>query len=205
MNMFFGYDAVIALIGGYLIGSIPFGLLLVRAAGGGDIRKVGSGNIGTTNVLRAGGKKLAAATLVLDAAKGFVPILLANMYWGGGVAEQFAAAGAFLGHCFPVWLRFHGGKGVATLIGIGFGLHWTIGLSVVVVWLLAARLSRISSLGGMSAAAAAPLAALAFGHREFLLVLGLLFAIVLIRHRANIRRLIAGEEPRIGAQKPDAR
>jgi len=200
MNMFFGYDAVIALIGGYLIGSIPFGLLLVRAAGGGDIRKVGSGNIGTTNVLRAGGKKLAAATLVLDALKGFVPILLANLYWGGGVAEQFAAAGAFLGHCFPVWLRFHGGKGVATLIGIGFGLHWTIGLSVVVVWLLAARLSRISSLGGMSAAAAAPLAALAFGHREYLLVLTLLFAIVLIRHRANIRRLLAGEEPRIGVK-----
>jgi glycerol-3-phosphate acyltransferase PlsY len=200
MTMLFGYDAWIALIGGYLIGSIPFGLLLVRAAGGGDIRRVGSGNIGTTNVLRAGGKKLAAATLVLDAAKGLVPILLAQMYWPGGVAEQFAAAGAFLGHCFPVWLRFHGGKGVATLIGIGFGLHWTIGLSVVVLWLLVARLSRISSLGGMSAAAAAPLAALVFGHEQFVPVLALLFAIVLLRHRANIRRLIAGEEPRIGSK-----
>jgi len=198
MTMLFGYDAWIALIGGYLIGSIPFGLLLVRAAGGGDIRKVGSGNIGTTNVLRAGGKKLAAATLVLDAAKGLIPILLAQMYWPGGVAEQFAAAGAFLGHCFPVWLRFKGGKGVATLIGIGLGLHWTIGLSVVVVWLLAAKLSRISSVGGMSAAAAAPLAALFFGHERFVLLLGLLLLIVLIRHRANIRRLVAGEEPRIG-------
>ena len=201
MTMLFGYDAWIAFIGGYLIGSIPFGLLLVRAAGGGDIRKVGSGNIGTTNVLRAGGKKLAAATLVLDALKGFAPILLAQMLWPGGVAEQFAAAGAFLGHCFPVWLGFRGGKGVATLIGIGFGLHWTIGLSVVVVWLLAARLSRISSLGGMSAAAAAPLAALAFGHDVYVPVLALLFAIVLLRHRANIRRLIAGEEPRIGSRR----
>jgi len=198
MTILFGYDAWIALVGGYLIGSIPFGLLLVRAAGGGDIRKVGSGNIGTTNVLRAGGKKLAAATLVLDAAKGLIPILVAQMYWPGGVAEQFAAAGAFLGHCFPVWLRFRGGKGVATLIGIGLGLHWTIGLSVVVVWLLAAKLSRISSVGGMAAAAAAPLAALLFGHEQFVLLLGLLLVIVLIRHRANIRRLIAGEEPRIG-------
>jgi len=200
MTMLFGYDAWIALIGGYLIGSIPFGLLLVRAAGGGDIRKVGSGNIGTTNVLRAGGKKLAAATLVLDALKGFVPILLAQMLWPGGVAEQFAAAGAFLGHCFPVWLGFRGGKGVATLIGIGFGLHWSIGLSVVVVWLLVARLSRISSLGGMSAAAAAPLAALAFGHEMYVPALALLFVIVLLRHRANIRRLVAGEEPRIGSK-----
>jgi len=198
MTISFGYDAWIALIAGYFIGSIPFGLLLVRAAGGGDIRKIGSGNIGTTNVLRAGGKKLAAVTLVLDAAKGLVPILLAQMLWPGGVADQFAAAGAFLGHCFPIWLRFKGGKGVATLIGIGLGLHWTIGLAVVVVWLLAARLSRISSVGGMAGAAAAPLAALAFGHSQYALVLALLFAIVLIRHRANIRRLIAGEEPRIG-------
>jgi len=200
MTMFFGYDALMALLAGYLIGSIPFGLLLVRLVGKGDVRKVGSGNIGSTNVLRAAGKGVAAVTLLLDAAKGLVPILLAERLWPGGVAEQFAAAGAFLGHCFPLWLRFRGGKGVATLIGIGFGLHWTIGLSIVVVWLLVARLSRISSLGGMSAAAAAPLAALAFGHREFLLVLSLLFAIVLIRHHANIRRLIAGEEPRIGAK-----
>jgi len=200
MTISFGYDAFIALIAGYLIGSIPFGLLLVRAAGRGDIRQVGSGNIGTTNVLRAGGKKLAAATLVLDAAKGFIPILLARMIWPGEAAEQFAALGAFLGHCFPVWLRFHGGKGVATLIGIGLGLHWTVGLAVVVVWLLAARLSRISSVGGMAAAAAAPLAAVAFGHPQYALVLALLFAIVLIRHRANIRRLIAGEEPRIGGK-----
>lgn len=200
MTMLFGFDAWLSLIAGYFIGSIPFGLLLVRAAGGGDIRKVGSGNIGTTNVLRAGGKKLAAATLVLDAAKGLVPILLAQMYWPGGAAEQFAAAGAFFGHCFPVWLRFKGGKGVATLIGIGLGLHWMIGLGIVVVWLLAARLSRISSVGGMAAAAAAPLSALAFGHPQYAAVLALLFAVVLVRHRANIRRLIAGEEPRIGAK-----
>lgn len=200
MTLYFGYDAVLALLLGYLTGSIPFGLLLVRAAGKGDIRSVGSGNIGSTNVLRAAGKKLAAATLVLDAAKGFVPILFAQLQWPGGVAEQYAAAGAFLGHCFPIWLGFKGGKGVATLIGIGLSLHWSIGLSIIVVWLAVARLSRISSLGGMAAAAAAPLAALAFGHAHFAPVLALLFAIVLIRHRANIRRLIAGEEPRIGAK-----
>jgi glycerol-3-phosphate acyltransferase PlsY len=204
MTMFFGYDALMALLAGYLIGSIPFGLLLVRLAGKGDVRTVGSGNIGSTNVLRAAGKGVAAATLLFDAAKGLVPILLAERLWPGGVSGQFAAAGAFLGHCFPIWLGFRGGKGVATLIGIGFGLHWTIGLSVVVAWLLVARLSRISSLGGMAAAAAAPLAALAFGHREYLLVFSLLFAIVLIRHRANIGRLLRGEEPRIGATNPDA-
>jgi glycerol-3-phosphate acyltransferase PlsY len=198
--MLLGYDAVLALLLGYLIGSIPFGLLLVRAAGKGDVRAVGSGNIGTTNVLRAAGKGLAVATLLLDAAKGAVPVLLADMQWGGGVASQYAAAGAFFGHCFPLWLRFHGGKGVATLIGIGLALHWTIGLAIVVVWLASVKLTRISSVGGMAAAAAGPLAALAFGYSEYVLVLTLLFVVVLIRHRANIRRLIAGEEPRIGAK-----
>lgn len=199
MTLPVGTTALLALLLGYAIGSIPFGLLLVRAAGKGDVRDVGSGNIGATNVLRAAGKGIAAATLVLDALKGWVAILLALMLWGAG--QDWAALGAFLGHCFPVWLRFKGGKGVATLIGIGLGLHWTIGLAVIVVWLGVARLSRISSLGGMAAAAAAPLAALAFGHAIYLPVLLAVFAIVLLRHRANIARLLAGTEPRIGRKE----
>ncbi|KHL26123.1 glycerol-3-phosphate acyltransferase [Croceibacterium mercuriale] len=199
MTLPIGTTALLALLLGYAIGSIPFGLLLVRAAGKGDVRDVGSGNIGATNVLRAAGKGIAAATLVLDALKGWVAILLAVMLWGAG--QDWAALGAFLGHCFPVWLRFKGGKGVATLIGIGLGLHWTIGLTVIVVWLGVARLSRISSVGGMAAAAAAPLAALAFGHTIYLPVLLAIFAIVLLRHRANIARLLAGTEPRIGRKR----
>jgi len=198
MTLPLGTTALLALLLGYAIGSIPFGLLLVRAAGKGDVRDVGSGNIGATNVLRAAGKGIAAATLVLDALKGLLPIAIAAMLWGTG--QDWAALGAFLGHCFPVWLRFKGGKGVATLIGIGLGLHWTIGLSVIVVWLAVAKLSRISSLGGMAAAAAAPLAALAFGHTIYLPVLLVLLAIVLLRHRANIARLISGTEPRIGSK-----
>ena len=196
MTLPLGTTALLALLLGYAIGSIPFGLLLVRAAGKGDVRDVGSGNIGATNVLRAAGKGIAAATLVLDAAKGWVAIMVAVMLWGAG--QDWAALGAFLGHCFPVWLRFKGGKGVATLIGIGLGLHWTIGLTVIVVWLSVAKLSRISSLGGMAAAAAAPLAALILGHTIYLPVLQAVFAIVLLRHRANIARLLAGTEPRIG-------
>ena len=196
MTLPLGTTALLALLLGYAIGSIPFGLLLVRAAGKGDVRDVGSGNIGATNVLRAAGKGIAAATLVLDAAKGWVAIMVAVMLWGAG--QDWAALGAFLGHCFPVWLRFKGGKGVATLIGIGLGLHWTIGLTVIVVWLSVAKLSRISSLGGMAAAAAAPLAALILGHTIYLPVLLAVFAIVLLRHRANIARLLAGTEPRIG-------
>jgi glycerol-3-phosphate acyltransferase PlsY len=198
----FGLDAFLTILVGYCIGSIPFGLLLVRAAGKGDVRAAGSGNIGATNVLRVAGKKIAAATLVLDALKGWVAIAVAWTLWHSlglwEAGEDWAALGAFLGHCFPVWLRFKGGKGVATLIGIGLGLHWTIGLTVIVVWLGVARLSRISSLGGMAAAAAAPLAALAFGHTIYLPVLLALFVIVLLRHRANIARLLAGTEPRIG-------
>ena len=198
MTLPLGTTALLALLLGYAIGSIPFGLLLVRAAGKGDVRDVGSGNIGATNVLRAAGKGIAAATLVLDAAKGWVAIMVAVMLWGAG--QDWAALGAFLGHCFPVWLRFKGGKGVATLIGIGLGLHWTIGLTVIVVWLSVAKLSRISSLGGMAAAAAAPLAALILGHTIYLPVLLAVFAIVLLRHRANIARLLAGTEPRIGSK-----
>jgi len=202
MTMPIGLDALLALLVGYFIGSIPFGLLLVRAAGKGDVRSVGSGNIGATNVLRAAGKRIAAATLVLDAAKGWMAILVALLLWGpkGFGGEDWAALGAFLGHCFPIWLRFRGGKGVATLIGIGLGLHWTIGLSVIVAWLGVARLTRISSVGGMSAALAAPLAALAFGHAIYVPALVAILLLVLLRHRDNIRRLIIGAEPRIGSK-----
>ncbi|WP_347303566.1 glycerol-3-phosphate 1-O-acyltransferase PlsY [Croceibacterium sp. TMG7-5b_MA50] len=198
MTLPLGTTALLALLLGYFFGSIPFGLLLVRAAGRGDVRDVGSGNIGATNVLRAAGKGIAAATLVLDALKGWAAIAAAMLLWGAG--EDWAALGAFLGHCFPVWLGFKGGKGVATLIGIALGLHWTIGLAVIVTWLAVAKLSRISSLGGMAAAVAAPLAALAFGYTIYLPVLAALLVITLLRHRANIARLMDGTEPRIGSK-----
>ena len=181
---------------GYALGSIPFGLLLTRLAGAGDLREIGSGNIGATNVLRTGRKGLAAATLLLDMAKGLVAVLLA-WRWFPDVAG-FAGIGALLGHCFPVWLKFRGGKGVATLMGVSLGLAWPVGAAYAVTWLGMLALTRISSLAGMTAALAAPLAALATGRTELVPVLAGLALLVIILHRANIGRLIAGTEPRIG-------
>src|SRR6478735_4596650 len=155
---------LLALLLGYLIGSIPFGLLLAMAAGKGDIRSIGSGNIGATNVLRTGSKWLAAATLLLDGAKGFVAVWLAWRYLPAGA--PLAALGAVLGHCFPVWLRFKGGKGVATMLGVCLALAWPIGLAYAAVWLAAMAVTRISSVGGMSAALAAPVAAVVIGRGE---------------------------------------
>lgn len=184
---------------GYLLGSIPFGMILTRISGGGDLRSIGSGNIGATNVLRTGRKGLAAATLLLDLGKGLAAVLIAAHWFPQGLA--LAALGAFLGHCFPAWLGFKGGKGVATTAGICFGLAWPIGLVYAVVWLGLLAITRISSLAGMSAAVAAPLAALATGHAEFALVLAVIAAMVLFLHRSNIGRLRAGSEPRIGRSK----
>jgi len=192
-------EPIFAALLGYALGSIPFGLLLTRMAGAGDIRAIGSGNIGATNVLRTGRKGLAAATLLLDAGKGVAAVLIAREFWPG--SEIFAAAGAFLGHCYPVWLRFNGGKGVATFIGVCFGLHWPLGVIFLLVWISVALVPRLSSLGGLCGALSAPLAAWLFGHHAYVPVLGGLFLVTAWRHRANIQRLLAGTEPRIGAAK----
>jgi acyl phosphate:glycerol-3-phosphate acyltransferase len=190
---------MLALLLGYLLGSIPFGLVLTRLTGAGDLRAIGSGNIGATNVLRTGRKGLAAATLLLDLGKGLVAVLLAWRLFPQAV--DFAAAGAVAGHCFPVWLSFRGGKGAATLMGVSLGLAWPIGLIYAVVWLAMLAAFRISSVAGMSAAVSAPLAALAIGRSEHVPVLGLLAVLVLWLHRANIARLRAGTEPRVGSAK----
>lgn len=188
---------------GYLLGSIPFGVLLTRAFGAGDLRQIGSGNIGATNVLRTGRKGLAAATLILDGAKGAVAVLLARHFFPetGDHGAMVAGAAAMIGHCYTVWLKFKGGKGVATLLGLSLALAWPIGLVFAGVWLGAVLLLRISSLGGMLGAVAAPLAALALGYPIYAIGLAGLAAIVLWRHRENIARLRAGTEPRVGAMK----
>jgi len=191
---------LIALCAGYALGSIPFGLILTRLGGSGDLRAIGSGNIGATNVLRTGRKGLAAATLLLDMGKGWLAVWLAWRLWPD--AASVAAAGALLGHCFPVWLQFRGGKGVATLMGVSLGLAWPIGLAYAITWIALLVVTRISSLAGMTAAVAAPIAALATGHAALAPVLAGLAAIVVVLHRENIERLRAGTEPRIGGGKP---
>jgi acyl phosphate:glycerol-3-phosphate acyltransferase len=181
---------------GYALGSIPFGLILTKASGAGDLREIGSGNIGATNVLRTGRKSLAAATLILDLLKGTVAVLLARHFFPG--TEIVAAATAFFGHLYPVWLGFRGGKGVATYAGILFGLHWPLGLAYGVAWLGGLALSRISSVGGLIAAFVAPIAAYFTGLTGYLPVLGVCSLIVFWKHRENIQRLLAGTEPKIG-------
>ncbi len=186
----------LAIVIGYLLGSIPFGLLLTRFAGGGDLRQVGSGNIGATNVLRTGRKGLAALTLLLDLAKGALAVWIGARLLDGGGA--IAGALAFIGHCYPVWLRFAGGKGVATMMGVALALHWPVGLVFALVWIGALAALRWSSVGGMSAAVSAPIAAFAFGRFDLVPVLLAMTLILLWRHRANIARLIAGTEPKVG-------
>lgn len=184
---------------GYLLGSIPFGLILTRLAGAGDLRSIGSGNIGATNVLRTGRKGLAAATLLFDLGKGAAAVLIAEAIAPG--AGPFAGLGAFLGHLYPIWLRFNGGKGVATLLGIVIALYWPMGLVFAAVWLIVAFASRYSSLGGILAAAAMPVAAWWFGQEQALWVCVVMLMFVLWKHRGNIQRLMAGTEPKIGASK----
>lgn len=183
---------------GYLLGSVPFGLILTRLFDAGDIRQIGSGNIGATNVLRTGRKGLAAGTLLLDGAKGFLAVWLA-WRWFPEVAS-LAALGAVLGHCFPLWLKFKGGKGVATTLGVTLGLAWPIGAAYAAAWLLMLAVTRISSLSGMVAAMAAPVAAALLGRLEFVPVLVAIAVLVLVLHRANIARLRAGTEPRVGSK-----
>ncbi|MEN0088065.1 MAG: glycerol-3-phosphate 1-O-acyltransferase PlsY [Pseudomonadota bacterium] len=185
---------------GYAFGSIPSGLLLTRFAGKGDIRDVGSGNIGATNVLRTGDKKLAAATLLMDALKGVIPVLIAQTY-GGPDAAVCAGLGAFLGHLFPVWLGFKGGKGIATYIGLCFAFAWQAALAFALVWLAIAFLSRMSSLAALIATLVVPMVLFVTGHvqqAELFLVLTIL---AWIAHRANIQRILAGTESRIGSSK----
>ncbi|WP_375402114.1 glycerol-3-phosphate 1-O-acyltransferase PlsY [uncultured Sphingomonas sp.] len=194
-----------ALLGGYLLGSIPFGVLLTRAAGAGDLRKVGSGNIGATNVLRTGRKGLAAATLLLDMLKGALAVWIALRWFPADA--PLAAAGAFIGHCHSVWLRLGGGKGVATLMGVSVALAWPIGLTYALVWLGVLALTRYSSLAGIAAAIAAPVAAALFDRFDLVLLFIAFAVIVLYKHRENIARLLGGTEPRLGADRtetPDA-
>ena len=195
----FWMTSVAALVLSYALGSIPFGLVLTMLAGGGDIRSIGSGNIGATNVLRSGRKGLAALTLLLDLLKGFAAVWLATRFLPGG--EVFAAAGAFFGHLYPVWLQFKGGKGVATFAGIMFGLFWQGGVIYAVAWILGLLLFRISSVGGLLAAASAPVAAAYFGRYDLVALLAACTLIVFWKHRENIERLIDGTEPRIGKSK----
>jgi glycerol-3-phosphate acyltransferase PlsY len=187
---------LIALVGGYLIGSIPFGLLLTKAAGLGDIRQVGSGNIGATNVLRTGRKGLAAATLILDGLKGAVAVLLARQFLGD--QDVVVGTAAVLGHLFPVWLGFRGGKGVATGLGVLLAAAWPVGLACCALWLVAAKVLKMSSAAALTAFAAAPLFALVLSSKDHALMALLIAVLVFWRHEANIRRLLAGTEPRIG-------
>lgn len=189
----------LALVIGYALGSIPFGVILTRLAGGGDLRAVGSGNIGATNVLRTGRKGLAAATLLLDLAKGAAAVWVARQL-GDGLGPAGGAA-AVIGHIWPVWLGFKGGKGVATLMGVTLALNWILGLVYAVVWIGAIVVTRISSVGGMAAAIATPIAASLTGRMDLAFLLLGLGLIVVWMHRANIGRLIEGEEPKIGQSK----
>ena len=198
---------ILAAVIGYLLGSIPFGLLITRAAGLGDVRKIGSGNIGATNVLRTGRRELAAATLVLDALKGAGAVLIARQAWGADAA-LVAGVAAFLGHCFPVWLGFKGGKGVATYIGLLLGLAWPIGIIFCVVWLIIAFAQRMSSLAALTAAVTTPIFAYVAGlYADWIdgprlaAVTAVLALVLIYNHRANVGRLIQGTEPRIGSEK----
>lgn len=182
---------------GYLLGSVPFGLVITRALGLGDLRQIGSGNIGATNVLRTGNKGAALATLLLDSGKGAIAVLLAR-HFGGEAAAILAGGAAFLGHCFPIWLRFKGGKGVATFLGTVIALNWPLGLIACTTWALTAAITRISSLSALLAAALAPVFAWGLGRTDIAAVAAFMAVLIFIRHHANISRLLAGTEPRIG-------
>ncbi len=183
---------------GYLLGSVPFGVLVTRAMGLGDLRAVGSGNIGATNVLRTGSKGAALATLLLDGGKGALAVLLARVLGGEEAAAQAAGLAAFLGHCFPVWLRFQGGKGVATFLGTLLALAWPVGVGACLLWLATAALSRLSSLAALVAALWSPVLAALLGRGDVAVLAALLAVVLTLRHASNIARLRAGTEPRIG-------
>jgi len=195
---FLSLTLVGALIFGYFLGSIPFGLILTRLAGLGDVRSIGSGNIGATNVLRTGNKKLAAATLILDALKGTVAVLIASRY--GLEAAIGAGFGAFIGHLFPVWIGFKGGKGVATYLGILIGLAWPGALVFAAVWIITALLTRYSSLAALIASIIVPMALYLQGNSAIAVLFAIMTVIVIFKHKANITRLLNGTESKIGAK-----
>lgn len=188
---------LIAALGGYLLGSIPFGLVITKLAGLGDIRAIGSGNIGATNVLRTGRKDLALATLLLDAGKAGLAAAVVG-YFLGTTTGLIAGAAAFAGHCFPVWLKFKGGKGVATFVGTMLVVAWPVGLAVIASWLITFAIFRMSSLGALVGALAAPIAALVLGRPDVAIMTGLLAVLIYWLHRANIERILNGTEPRVG-------
>ncbi len=185
----------------YLLGSVPFGIVVTRAMGLGDLRKIGSGNIGATNVLRTGNKLAAFATVVLDAAKGAVAVLIAKALFDEDAA-QIAGLAAFLGHLFPIWLGFKGGKGVATFLGILIALHWPLGVAVCGTWLVVAAITRTSSIAALMAAATSSVWLIYFLQGRMLLLIMVLTILVYIRHLENLRRIKAGTEPKIGQKKP---
>ncbi len=184
----------------FLLGSVPFGLVITRAMGLGDLRQIGSGNIGATNVLRTGSKPAALATLVCDVGKGAAAVIVARLLFGD-TAGQVAGVAAFAGHCYPVYLAFRGGKGVATFLGTVLALVWPIGLAVCATWIAIAAATRISSLAALVAAGLSPIYALMFGSQALAAGLVLMAAVIFLRHKANIIRLMAGTEPRIGKGK----
>ena len=196
----FSAPILYALIGGYLLGSIPFGLLIARATGQGDIRKIGSGNIGATNVLRTGRKDIAFITLLLDAGKAGIAALLFNHFFGAPIGF-FAGAAALIGHCFPIWLKFKGGKGVATFFGALLATAWPIGLIAGAIWLACAFITRISSLSALAAAGSAPLIALIMGYPHVAMMAAVMAIIIYVRHAENIGRILQGTESRIGQKK----
>jgi glycerol-3-phosphate acyltransferase PlsY len=193
-------DVITILAVGYLLGSIPFGLILTRLAGLGDIRNIGSGNIGATNVLRTGNKKLAALTLILDGLKGALAVIVAGYL--SPELDYLAALGALLGHIFPIWLKFKGGKGVATFIGAITVLIWPVGVMTMIIWMIVVKLSRYSSLAALIAIGIAPLALFLFDAAGFFWLVLMMTALIFWKHRANIGRLLKGTEPKIGASAP---
>ncbi|MGV6800786.1 MAG: glycerol-3-phosphate 1-O-acyltransferase PlsY [bacterium] len=191
--------ALTALLIGYLLGSIPFGLVITKFAGLGDIRDIGSGNIGATNVLRTGRKDLALATLLLDSGKGAIAVLLVgSLFHWQSTPMAITGAAAFMGHCFPIWLQFKGGKGVATFLGTLLALYWPAGLFACALWLLTAFFSRISSLSALVAAIGAPVIFLLFGKVAAAYAAIIMTALIIYRHQDNIKRIMAGTEPKIG-------
>ena len=198
--MFAWPETALALVIGYLLGSIPFGLIFTLMSGAGDIRQVGSGATGATNVLRTGKYGAAAATLIFDAAKGAAAVLIAGHLWGE-TAAAVAAVGAVIGHLFPVWLGFKGGKGVATSLGVLLTLYWPVALLALATWIVLALITRISSLSALVTAVAAPIYMFLWGKQTFALAALIIALLVLVAHRGNIGRLLAGTEPRIGKGK----
>jgi acyl phosphate:glycerol-3-phosphate acyltransferase len=197
-------EVLIAALFGFALGSIPFGLILTRAAGLGDVRQIGSGSIGATNVLRTGNKGLAAATVLLDAAKAAVPVLVAGAVWphADGLTEGIAGVAAVAGHCFTPWLNFKGGKGFASAAGALLALAWPVMLACAAIWAITLFVSRISSVSSMATVVAAPLVAWALNYPQVVPALLAIAAIVLVQHRANIGRLMRGEEPKVGNKTP---